>query len=125
MFSLSASDPFKKTLKYLTEISDSRYREELKRAGQAGVEALSKATPLDSGETRSSWRYEIIQERGNFGVRWLNDHDNDGVNIAVILQYGHATGTGGWVQGRDYINPAIRPVFDQLADDIRKAVKRG
>lgn len=94
----------------------------LDRFGQAGVDALASATPKDSGKTASSWRYEIKSSRNGFTIDFLNSNINDNVNIAVILQYGHGTGTGGYVSGRDYINPAIQPVFDKLAEEAWKEV---
>lgn len=96
----------------------------LNKFGQAGVAALSSATPVDSGETASSWRYEIKVSNGRYTLDFLNSNIVDGVPIAVIIQYGHATGTGGWVEGRDYINPAIQPLFDKIADDAWKEVTK-
>ena len=87
-----------------------------------GVNALSAMTPKDSGQTASSWGYLISSSRSSWTISWTNTSVNQGVNIAVILQYGHGTGTGGYVQGIDYINPAIRPIFDRIADDVWKAV---
>ena len=83
------------------------------------------ATPIDSGSTASMWRYEIAYSDGSARINWVNDNVNDGVNIALILQLGHGTGTGGWVEGRDYINPAIQPVFDEMANKIWKEVTSG
>lgn len=94
----------------------------LHKYGQLGVQALSLATPLDSGETATSWNYEIEQDGDTITLAWNNTHVNHGVNIAVILQYGHGTGTGGYVVGRDYINPALRPIFDDIADAVWKEV---
>ena len=95
---------------------------ELDRYGQMGVDALASATPLDSGETASSWGYEIQRSGKSFSISWTNTNTNGSVNVAIILQYGHGTGTGGYVPGRDYINPAIRPVFDKIADGVWKVV---
>ena len=86
--------------------------------------ALSCATPVDSGNTANSWYYEIENKKGQVRINFLNSNINQGVPIAIILQYGHGTGTGGWVQGRDYINPAIQPVFDRILQDIWKEVTR-
>jgi len=94
----------------------------LDRYGQAGVDALSSATPLDSGETASSWGYRIKKRKNSVVIEWTNSNVVDGVPIAVILQYGHGTRNGGYVQGRDYINPAIRSIFDQIAADVWKEV---
>lgn len=88
----------------------------LERYAQEGVSALASATPVDSGTTANSWGYEIEYSGESATIYWTNTNANKGVVIAVILQYGHGTGTGGYVQGRDYINPAMRPVFDQIAD---------
>lgn len=99
------------------------YRKVLERYGQEGVAALAAATPRDSGKTASSWSYEIKQEKnGTLSVVWKNSNINDGVNIAIILQYGHGTRNGGYVQGIDYINPALKPIFDKMADAAWKEV---
>lgn len=89
-----------------------------------GVNALSNATPVESALTASSWYYEVESRRGYHSIRWYNSNVNQGVPIAIILQYGHGTGTGGYVRGRDYINPAIRPVFDQIANEVWKEVTK-
>lgn len=89
---------------------------------QRGVDALRAATPMDSGLTAASWGYEIEITNEGVTITWINTNNVDGVNVAVILQYGHGTGTGGYVAGRDYINGAIQPIFDQIADDIWKKV---
>ena len=94
----------------------------LEKYAKQGVEALSSATPVDSGATASAWSYEIIQNGSGIIIGFNNSNINKGVNIAIILQYGHGTGTGGWVQGRDYINPAIQPIFDRLADEAWREV---
>lgn len=96
----------------------------LDRFGQEGVAALSSATPVDSGKTAASWSYEIERGDGKTVISWSNSNVNDGVNIAVILQYGHGTGTGGFVQGRDYINPAIQSVFDRIAEEAWREVTK-
>lgn len=95
----------------------------LDKYGRMGVEALASATPKDSGETAASWSYKIEKDGSGLKIVWSNSHINDGVNIAVILQYGHGTGTGGYVAGIDYINPAVKPVFDKMASDLRKELK--
>lgn len=92
------------------------------RYGSMGVEALKSVTPVDSGTTADSWFYRVDKEGGVIKLVFSNSHVNKGVNIAIILQYGHGTGTGGWVEGRDYINPAIQPVFDQIAEDLWREV---
>lgn len=96
----------------------------LDKYGREGVAALASATPVDSGKTAESWSYEIIHENGMSTINFRNSNINQGVPIAIILQYGHGTGTGGWVEGRDYINPAIQPVFDKLADEAWREVTK-
>lgn len=94
----------------------------LRKYGQRGVEALAAATPKDSGNTAESWTYEIVDEAGVSKIVWKNSNINDGVIIALLLQYGHGTGTGGYVQGTDYINPAIESLFKDMADEAWKEV---
>lgn len=113
---------FRKTEKLLKKSLGRDYRLVLEKYGRQGVEALSSATPKDTGETAASWYYEIIQNQDGLSVIWNNSNVNRGVNIAIILQYGHGTRNGGYVQGRDYINPALRPVFDRLAEAAWKEV---
>lgn len=97
---------------------------DLDKYGREGVAALSSATPVDSGLTANSWYYKIEQRNGSATISFHNSNIQNGVPIAVILQYGHGTGTGGWVQGRDYINPAIQPVFDRIANEAWKEVTK-
>lgn len=97
---------------------------ELDKYGQEGVKALTSATPVDSGVTADSWYYEIDRTPGSISISFHNSNIQNGVPIAIILQYGHATGTGGWVEGRDYINPAVRPLFDKIANDAWKEVTK-
>lgn len=89
---------------------------------QQGVMALSSATPVETGLTAASWSYEISSDRSKTTISWLNTNRENGVNVAVILQYGHATGTGGYVSGYDYINPAIKPIFDYIASEVWRKV---
>lgn len=96
----------------------------LKKYGEEGVKALRDATPKDSGETADSWGYEITKEGRGYVITWTNSKKNKGVPIAIILQYGHGTGTGGYVEGRDYINPATRPIFDAIAEEAWKEVTK-
>lgn len=106
---------FSKLEKYL--LKSKKFRPKiLDKYGKAGVAALASATPVDSGLTASSWSYEIIEDDNGFAIRFNNSNVKQGyANVAVILQYGHGTGTGGWVEGRDYINPAIQPIFENIA----------
>lgn len=115
---------FKKTKGFLHGIEGMWYRMKLDHYAREGVTALREATPKDSGETASSWSYEIVEEDGRLALYWTNDHFEKGVNIAVILQYGHGTRGGGWVEGTDYINPAIRPIFDKIAKEAWKELIR-
>lgn len=94
----------------------------LERYGQEGVNALASATPQDSGLASSSWGYEVYGSGGKFTIAWTNSDVESGYPVAIMIQYGHGTGTGGYVQGQDYINPAIRPVFDRISEAVRKVV---
>lgn len=96
----------------------------LKRYGELGVEALAKATPVDTGKTAASWDYNITKTKNSVTITWTNSNVVNGVPVALLIQYGHGTGTGGYVQGRDYIKPAIRPIFDNLAKDLWEEVTR-
>jgi len=122
MITFESRGDFKRTEAFLKKMSKGDMFSALERYGKMGVNALSNATPHDSGLTAASWTYEIRKSRGSVSITWLNTNVNNGVPVAIILQYGHGTGTGGWVQGRDYINPALRPVFDQIAENVWKAV---
>ena len=116
---------FKNVEKFLKKAEKQDYWKRLERFGQEGVEALSSATPRDSGETAQSWRYEIRKTADDCAIYWINDNVQDGwFNVAIGLQYGHATGTGGWVEGMDYVNPAIRPIFDRIAEDVWREIGR-
>lgn len=95
----------------------------LQRYGAEGVAALAAATPKDLGETAAAWRYEIKKEGSSYTLSFLNDHVEEGVNIAIIIQYGHGTGTGGYVAPRDYINPVIKPLFERMKADVWKEVR--
>lgn len=122
MIKFSHKGDFSKTTRYFQKAKKSAKITDLDKYGRAGVAALSSATPVDSGETANSWYYEIERQNGIVSINFGNSNVNNGVPIAIILQYGHATGTGGWVEGRDYINPAIQPIFDKLANDAWKEV---
>ena len=122
MITFTHKGDFSKTKKFLESISHKDYLKGLEKYAQKGIEALRNATPYDSGKTAASWGYEINDNNGSFSIVWTNNNINNGVNIAVILQYGHGTGTGGYVVGRDYINPAIQPIFDEIADSAWKEV---
>ena len=115
---------FSNTEKFLRKLSNHDARSVLEKYAQEGVAALAAATPVDSGLTASSWGYEITRSGKTYAINWTNSNVVNGVPIAVILQYGHGTGTGGWVQGRDYINPAIRPIFDKIANEAWREVTK-
>lgn len=122
IISFTQKGDFKKTEKLFHNIIERHYMRKLRLFGERGVKALASATPKDSGVTSGSWSYEIAESAGRLGVYWRNSSVNDGVNIAIILQYGHGTRNGGYVEGIDYINPAIRPIFTQMADEAWKEV---
>ena len=108
--------------KFLQRADSDYFFRNLDKYGKMGVSALASATPKKTGKTASSWRYEIDKTGGKISISWLNDNVNDGVNIAVIIQYGHGTGTGAYVKGVDYINPALKNIFESIAEDIWKEV---
>lgn len=113
---------FSKTEKFLNAINKKLYYRNLQKYAEQGVAALASATPIDSGTTANSWDYEIRQTKNSVSIYWTNSNVNKGVPIAVIIQYGHGTRNGGYVQGRDYINPAMRPIFDKIAENVWKEV---
>ena len=124
MISFRQKGDFSKLDHYFERVKEAAKIGVLDKYGQAGVSALSSATPVESGKTASSWYYEIKRQNGSVALEFYNSNVNNGVPIAVILQFGHGTGTGGWVQGRDYINPAIQPIFDKIAEDAWKEVTK-
>lgn len=120
--SFSSKGDFSKTIKFLNKVKNVKINNILSKYGKIGVNALSQATPKDSGVTSRSWNYKIEVNNDNASIVWYNTNVVKGVNIAVILQYGHGTRNGGWVEGRDYINPAMKPIFDKIADQVWKEV---
>jgi len=123
LFSLVMKPHGHKTEKYLEKLQSKEYFKVLTEGAQRGVEALAASTPKDTGKTAASWSYEIEIGSSSAVIYWRNDNvTRDGDPIAILLQYGHGTGTGGYVVGTDYINPAIRPVFDNIVDVVWKAV---
>ena len=115
---------FSKLTRYLEKVKEVVKLGDLDKYGRAGVAALASATPVDTGLTASSWYYEISNKNGSAMISFHNSNIQNGVPIAIILQYGHGTRNGGWVEGRDYITPAIRPIFDRIADDAWKEVTK-
>lgn len=122
MISFKQKGDFSKLTSFFEKAKEIVKLGDLDKYGRAGVEALSSYTPVDSGLTASSWYYEIDHSNERVTITFNNSNIQNGVPIAIILQYGHGTGTGGWVEGRDYINPAIQPIFDRIAEDAWKEV---
>ena len=115
---------FSKLTRYLEKAKEAVRMGDLDKYGREGVAALASATPVDTGLTASSWYYDIENTKGSVKINFNNKNIQNGVPIAIILQYGHGTGTGGWVEGRDYINPAIRPIFDKIAENAWREVTK-
>lgn len=113
---------FEKTTAFLNKIRQRQYMQVLKKYAEKGVNALAAATPKDTGTTAASWSYEIRNSPGEAVISWSNSNVNKGVNIAVILQYGHGTKNGGYVRGIDYINPAMKPIFEEMVQNIWREV---
>lgn len=124
MISFRQKGDFSKLSRYFERVKEAAKIGVLDKYGREGVAALSSATPVESGVTASSWNYEIQRQNGSVSIVYTNSNVNKGVPIAIILQYGHGTGTGGWVQGRDYINPAIQPIFDRIAENAWREVTK-
>lgn len=124
MISFRQKGDFSKLTRFFEKAKEVVHRGDLDKYGREGVAALASATPVDSGLTASSWYYEIIQGKGSVSIEFRNSNIQNGVPIAVIIQYGHGTGTGGWVQGRDYINPAVQPVFDKIVNNVWREVTK-
>ena len=122
MIKLSSTGNFNKTEKFLKRSNNIKL--DLDAYGRKGVAALAAATPVNSGETANSWYYEITKQNGKYTIAFKNSNINNGVPIAIILQYGHGTNNGAWIEGRDYINPAIQPIFYEMAEAAWKEVKR-
>ena len=124
MISFRQQGDFSKLTRYLEKAKNAVKIGDLEKYGREGVAALSSATPIDTGLTASSWKYEIEHRNGSVTISFLNTNIQNGVPIAIILQYGHGTKNGGWVQGRDYINPAVQPIFDKIAENAWREVTK-
>lgn len=124
MISFRQKGDFSKLTSFLERAKETVYLGDLNKYGRQGVAALASATPIDSGETAESWYYEIENNKESATITFYNSNVQNGVPIAIILQYGHGTRNGGWVEGRDYINPAIQPIFDQIVDDAWREVNK-
>lgn len=126
MIKVKTRGSFRNTDAFLKRMRNREYLRALEKYGAIGVNALASATPVDSSETANSWYYEIVSRPGYFAIHWLNSNVEDPgkIPVAVLLQYGHGTQNGGFVQGQDYINPALRPIFDQIAADMWREVTK-
>lgn len=124
MIKIKEHGDYSRIRNYLKRNEKPSYLSVLEKYAKEGVEALSRATPQDTGLTAALWSYKIVNDGNYTKIEYHNTNINEGVPIAVILQYGHGTGTGGWVEGRDYINPAIQPIFDKIADEAWKEVTK-
>lgn len=123
---VTTSNDFSKTFKYLGKLESfkkQKLRSILEKYGEAGVASLIQSTPKDTGNTASSWSYEIKEEKDKVTLSFTNSAQNEGIPIAILIQYGHGTGTGGYVQPNDFINPAMKPIFQKIADDAWKEVR--
>ena len=124
MITFRQKGDFSKLTRFLEKAKNAVRIGDLDKYGREGVAALMSATPVESGLTANSWSYKITHENGSAAITFFNANIQNGVPIAIILQYGHGTGTGGWVQGRDYINPAIQPIFDKIAENAWREVTK-
>lgn len=122
LITFKQSGNFNKLEKFLQESKHITFKQILERYAQEGVEALSLNTPIDSGLTSMSWKYEIIKTSRGYIINWLNSNIVDGVPVAILLQYGHGTRSGTFIEGIDYINPAIRPIFEKISENLWKEV---
>ena len=122
VISVTTRGDYKKTEGFLHRIVQKHYRNNLQHYGELGVQALSAATPRDTGKTAESWSYEISESDGRLAIWWKNSNRSNNVLVAILLQYGHGTRTGGYVEGIDYINPALKPIFQEMANKVWKEV---
>lgn len=121
--SITTKGDFRSTIDWLTKIVNSNYKSKFDEYGRMGVEALRAATPVNTGKTADSWTYEVKSSPGSTTIEWKNTNVNNHVNIALIIQYGHGTGWGGYVSPNDYINPALKPVYDAIERDFAEVFK--
>lgn len=122
MITIKHRGDFSKTTRFLSNAAVFKARPILNNYGEQGVKALESATPADSGVTANSWGYKTSVTKKGYSINWFNSNTSNGIPIVILLQYGHATGNGGYVQGRDFINPAIKPILDKIADKLLKEV---
>ena len=123
-FKITIQGDHEATNRFLKKLKEFQIRRVLEKYGQKGVSALASATPVRTGTTSRSWMYKIESNEDSHTIYWTNTNENRGVNIALILQYGHGTGRGGYVSGRDYINPAIQPIFDAIVEEAWKELSK-
>jgi len=124
MITFKHKGDFKNIEAFFKKVGEADYIEGFEKIGEFGVEALKKATPKDTGKTAESWSYKIEKKKNGIVLSWLNSNVNDGINVAAIIQYGHATASGYYIEGIDYINPALKPIVDSLVDKSWKEVTR-
>lgn len=122
MLTVRQKGDYEKLTRYLVDMKKVGTKRDLRKYGEQGVAALMSATPVDTGLTASSWYYKIEDGKDTTSITFYNSNVQNGIPIAIILQHGHGTGTGGWVEGRDYINPAIQPIFDEIVNNAWKEV---
>lgn len=125
MITIESSGSFERTEKFVRRMTTGEIYNSLGRYAEAGRSALANATPTESGLAAQSWTVKVSNKGSSWEIEWGNTNVENGFRVAIMLQYGHGTGTGGYVAGRDYINPAIQPIFDRIADDVWRAVTRG
>ena len=124
MISITSKGDYKRTLDFLNRSRRGDVFPDLNSYGRIGVNALRRVTPVDTGLTASSWGYRVIKGKHGPSLEWFNTNGKNGTSVAILIQYGHATGTGGYVIGKNYINPAMHPLFDTIANDVWKAVMK-
>lgn len=124
MIKITHKGNFSKTYKFLKRASQADFFSKLDAYGKEGVSALSAATPVDTGKTAASWNYEIHKEKGSVTITWTNSNVVNGISVALLIQYGHGTRNGAYVQGRDFINPAMQPIFDKIAKEAWREVTK-
>jgi hypothetical protein len=126
MIKVTVKGSFRNADAFLQRMKARSYLKQLEKFGAQGVVALRNATPVESGATADSWTYEIIERPGYFSIQWLNTHTEEPghIPVAVLVQYGHGTRAGHFIAGLDYINPAMRPIFEQIAIDMWREVTR-
>lgn len=122
MITIKNIGKFDKTTRFLYRVEKNNYLNIFEKYGKQGVFELSQATPVDMGLTKDSWSYKIKRTKNGIRIQWLNSNIVDGIPIAILLQYGHATKNGGFIEGTDYINPALKETFDKIAEEIIREV---